>query len=138
MINSRSIDQLTPETADLCRKFIALCKLNGVKIIVTSTYRDTVSQNALYAQGRTAPGRIVTRCKGGDSFHNYHMAFDIVPVVNGKADFNNRATFEKCGILGESLGLVWGGRFTRFPDYPHFQNTGGETLAEFKAGFKHV
>ena len=85
MVNSRKIEDLQLIVAAKCRAFIAACAANGIDALITSTYRDAESQNALYAQGRTAPGRKVTNVRGGDSFHNHRCAFDFVPVVSGKA-----------------------------------------------------
>jgi peptidoglycan L-alanyl-D-glutamate endopeptidase CwlK len=131
VINSRSIDALTPKTADLCKKFIATCKTSGIDIIITSTYRDDEQQDELYAQGRTKAGHIVTNAKAGDSFHNYKMAFDFVPIVNGKADYTHESTFLKCGIIAESIGLEWAGRWAHFKELAHCQLQ-NITLAELK------
>ncbi|MGI9141709.1 MAG: M15 family metallopeptidase [Fluviibacter sp.] len=133
MINSRKIEDLHPHVASLCRKFIERCKEAGVDVLVTSTYRDHESQNALYAQGRTAPGKIVTKAKGGQSFHNHKVAFDVVPLVNGKAIWNDEGLWRKIGQIGQEVGLEWGGNW-KFQDKPHFQYTGGLTLADFQAG----
>jgi len=133
MINSRKIEDLHPHVASLCRKFIEQCKEAGVDVLVTSTYRDHESQNALYAQGRTAPGKIVTKAKGGQSFHNHKVAFDVVPLVNGKAIWNDGGLWRKIGQIGQEVGLEWGGNW-KFQDKPHFQYTGGLTLADFQAG----
>jgi len=133
MINSRKIEDLHPHVASLCRKFIEQCKEAGVDVLVTSTYRDHESQNALYAQGRTAPGKIVTKAKGGQSFHNHKVAFDVVPLVNGKAIWNDEGLWRKIGQIGQEVGLEWGGNW-KFQDKPHFQYTGGLTLADFQAG----
>ena len=70
MINSRKIEDLHPYVAKLCRAFVAACKKDGIDILITSTWRDNESQNALYAQGRTKPGKKVTNAKAGQSFHN--------------------------------------------------------------------
>lgn len=134
MINSRKIEDLRLIPAAKCRAFIAACAAAGVDVIITSTYRDTESQNALYAQGRTAPGKRVTNARGGDSFHNHRVAFDFVPVVGGKAVWNDTDIWERCGALAESVGLEWGGRWKKFPDKPHCQDTGGLTIAQYKAG----
>lgn len=134
MINSRELKDLHPRVAALCQRFIDLCKAQGIDVLITSTYRDAESQNALYAQGRTTPGRIVTNAKAGQSWHNWRCAFDFVPIVNGKAQWNDTATFERCGQIAESLGLEWAGRWTRFRELAHCQYTGGLTLADFQAG----
>ena len=42
------------------------------------TLRTFAEQDALYAQGRTKPGKIVTNAKGSQSYHCYGLAVDIV------------------------------------------------------------
>jgi peptidoglycan L-alanyl-D-glutamate endopeptidase CwlK len=134
MINSRSLDDLHPKVKVLCQKFIDECKTQGIDVIITSTYRDKESQSALYAQGRTAPGKIVTNANAGDSFHNYRVAFDFCPIVNGKAQWENLALFKQCGLIGQNLGLDWAGNWKSFKESAHLQYTAGRTLADFKAG----
>ncbi len=134
MINSRKIEDLRLIPAAKCRAFIAACAAAGVDVIITSTFRDAESQNALYAQGRTAPGKRVTNARGGDSLHNWRVAFDFVPVANGKAIWGDAKLWERCGAIAEGVGLEWGGRWKKFPDKPHCQDTGGLTIAQYKAG----
>jgi len=134
MVNSRKIDDLTPKTATLCRAFIDSCKQHGIDVIITSTYRDNESQNALYAQGRTSKGKIVTNAKAGKSFHNYRCAFDFVPVINGKAQWDDIGIFQKCGEIAKSVGLEWAGDWKAFKEYAHCQYTGGLTLADLQKG----
>jgi peptidoglycan L-alanyl-D-glutamate endopeptidase CwlK len=134
MINSRDLNDLHPKVKSLCEAFIKACKKQGIDVIITSTYRDGKSQDALYAQGRTLPGKIVTNAKAGQSFHNWRVAFDFVPVVNGKAQWSDVATFTKCGVIAESLGLEWAGRWNKFKELAHCQYTGGLRLADFQAG----
>jgi peptidoglycan L-alanyl-D-glutamate endopeptidase CwlK len=129
MINSRNINDLHPHVDVLCRKFIYECKDNGIDVLITSTYRDKESQAAIYAQGRTKPGRIVTYAKPGQSWHNFRLAFDFVPIVNGKAVWNDARMFKKCRAIGESLGLE-GLDF----EMAHLQARGGLTLAQANAG----
>lgn len=134
MINSRDLNELHPEVKRRAEAFIASCKKVGIDVLVTSTYRDAASQNALYAQGRTSPGRIVTNAKAGQSFHNWRVAFDFVPIVGGKAAWNDNALWMKCGEIGESVGLEWAGRWKKFKEFPHMQFTGGLSLADFQSG----
>jgi len=137
MVNSRAIDDLNPHVAALCIAFIDACKKQGIDVIITSTYRDIEAQNALYAKGRTIPGLKVTNAKGGFSHHNWKCAFDFVPIVGGKAVWDNAKTWEHCGKIAESVGLEWAGRWTKFTEKCHCQATGGLTLADFQAG-KHL
>lgn len=134
MIDSRSLSDLHPRVAPLCQSFIDKCAEAGIRVLITSTYRDVECQDALYAQGRTTPGHIVTNAKGGQSFHNYHVAFDFLPMVNGKPQWQNEALFEKCGVIAEGIGLEWAGRWTTFKELAHCQLTDGLKLADFQAG----
>jgi len=135
MINSRSLDELLPPVKARVDQFLADCKNHGIDLIVTSTYRDNESQDALYAQGRTTPGSIVTKAKGGQSFHNYRCAIDVVPLVNGKAVWDGaNPVWAKIGALGKLAGLDWAGDWKTFKELAHFQYTGGLTLADLNAG----
>jgi len=136
MINSRSLDDLAPPAKQRAEAFIAAAKAKGIDLLVTSTYRDSESQDALYAQGRTTPGNIVTRAKAGQSWHNWRCALDVVPLVNGKAIWDDQALWKQVGEIGKSCGLEWAGDWRTFKEYPHFQYTGGLTLAQLQQGAK--
>jgi len=135
MINSRSLDELLTPVRARVDQFLADCKNHGIDLLVTSTYRDNESQDALYAQGRTAPGNIVTNAKGGQSYHNFRCAVDIVPLVNGKPVWDGKdPIWVKVGSLGKQAGLEWAGEWKSFKELAHFQYTGGLTLADLNAG----
>ena len=134
MINSRSLNDLHPTVKLLCEQFITKCKEAGINIAITSTYRDFESQQVLYDQGRTKPGKIVTNAKPGYSYHNFRLAFDFVPTFDNKAVWDDNLLFFLCGDLGKKCGLIWGGDFKTFKDRPHFQYTQGLSLADFRAG----
>lgn len=139
MINSRSLDDLLPPVKRRVEAFIEAAKREGIDLLVTSTYRDNESQNALYAQGRTAPGKIVTNAKAGQSWHNYRCAVDVVPIVAGKPRWDVKdEVWQKIGKLGKEAGLEWAGDWKRFREYPHFQYTGGLTMAQLSTGAKIV
>lgn len=134
MINSRKLEDLHPKVAVLCQAFLDKCKEAGLDVIITSTYRDNESQNALYEQGRTTAGPMVTKARAGQSFHNYRVAFDFVPLTHGKADWNNTMAFRKCGEIAESVGLTWAGRWQHFKELAHCQYTNGLEIEDFQAG----
>lgn len=136
MINSRNISDLNPRVAKMAQSMIDKCHAEGIDLLITSTYRDSESQAALYAKGRTAPGPKVTNAKPGQSFHNWRVAFDVVPLVHGKAVWDDAALWKRIGEIGESVGLEWAGRWQTFKEMPHFQYTGGLRLADFQAGKK--
>ena len=56
---------------------------DGVTIEVISGLRSWAQQAALFAQGRTKPGRIVTKARPGSSWHNYGLAIDLGLFKNG-------------------------------------------------------
>jgi len=135
MINSRKLEDLIPQAKERVERFIALCHEQGIDLLVTSTFRDNESQGELYEQGRTKPGKIVTNAKPGESWHNYRCAVDVVPLVNGKPNWDGSdPIWQTIGELGEQAGLEWAGRWHSFKELAHFQYTGGLTLADLKSG----
>jgi peptidoglycan L-alanyl-D-glutamate endopeptidase CwlK len=135
MINSRSLDDLIPPAKERVERFLSLCKDQNIDLLVTSTYRDNESQQALYEQGRTTAGKVVTNAKAGESWHNWRCAVDVVPLVNGKPDWDgSHPIWDKVGELGEQAGLEWAGRWRSFKELAHFQYTGGLTLTDLKEG----
>lgn len=137
MIASRSLDDLHPKVKAMAEAFVAACAASAEKVdvIITSTYRDNESQQLLYEQGRARPGAIVTNAKAGESFHNYRLAFDFAPIVNGKIPWNDGALFTRCGEIGEKCGLQWAGRWTGpFREMAHLQWSGGLSLKDLQAG----
>lgn len=79
----------------------------GIDLRVIDGYRTVEQQDRLYAQGRTLPGNIVTKAKGGFSNHNFGLAIDVVPFENGKFNWNTKY-YPVIGLVGESRGLEWG------------------------------
>lgn len=138
MISSRKIEDLHPIVAAKCRAHIAACAAEGIDLLITSTYRDGAEQDRLYAIGRTTPGRKVTNARAGQSFHNYRLAYDIVPLRHGKPVWGTTGEdgklWERIGALGEAQDLEWAGRWSRFREFAHFQYTGGRPLSYFQKG----
>lgn len=139
MINSKKISDLHPKVEKLCREFLLKCQNEHMDLLITSTYRDHEAQEALYAQGRTKPGVVVTNANAGCSFHNWRLAFDVIIINNGKpvwdASEKNIEQWRRLGEIGESVGLEWAGRWKSFPEFPHFQYTEGKDLTYFQRGF---
>lgn len=138
MINSRRVCDLHPAVQRRCNAFLEACAAEGIELLITSTYRDAESQNALYAQGRTISGNKVTNARAGQSWHNWRLAFDVVPLRHGKPVWGTAGAdgelWRRIGLIGEACDLEWAGRWTKFREYPHFQFTGGLTLADMQAG----
>lgn len=108
---------------------------DGVTVEVISGLRSWAQQSALYAQGRTKPGRIVTNARPGSSWHNYGLAIDLGLFKNGVyLDEKNPKLADKLyasiGKVAAAYGIEWAGTWKSFQETPHFQVTFGLTLAE--------
>jgi LysM repeat protein len=140
-ISAQRLSGLHPVVRARAAAFLLLCAQAGLSVMVSQGVRTWEEQDALYAKGRTVPpiGRkhVVTMAKGGRSYHNFGLAFDIVVLdAVGKADWNTaHPGWSAAGALGKSVGLEWGGDWPRFKDWPHFQYTGGLSLPECRALF---
>ena len=143
------IDELRPKTKELCKLLMQKCKENGFDIETIETKRSMEIQSAYYAQGRESLLVVnslrkkaglnpitekenenkITNAKAGTSAHNYGLAFDVCPVVNGKLAWNRLDLFKKIGELSRTINidgysLEWGGDFKSIKDSPHFQLKG--------------
>ncbi len=120
---SRDITMCHPRLQVLAEKLVAEGKKQGLIIKIGECFRSVAEQDALYAQGRTTAGNIVTYARGSSysSMHQWGVAFDVIRN-DGKGLYNNNdGWFDKVGRLGKSLGLEWGGDWTSPVDKPHFQ-----------------
>ncbi len=127
----------------------------GVRLRFAYTTRTFDEQNELYAQGRTklydSNGKRlgkVTQAKGGESIHNYHLAFDIVLLLDKDGDGKfesvswDMVDFDKDGKSDwmevveyfKSVGFSWGGDW-KFKDKPHFEMTFGHTWRTLKKDY---
>ena len=143
MADSRKLEDLHPRVQTMARALLDKAAASGIPLTVTFTLRSMETQDALYAQGRTKPGKIVTNARAGYSFHNFGLALDVVPTELlklpnwGDAPATQRRAndlWAKLGAIGKSIGFRWGGDFTTIKDRPHFEWSGGLTLADLRAG----
>ena len=115
-----NIATLLPPVRPLAVALILALREAGIAAKVISGNRTYAEQDALYAQGRTKPGARVTNARGGQSNHNFGVAFDIgIFDANGKY-WEESPAYAKAGETGKKLGLQWGGDWT-FQDEPHFE-----------------
>jgi len=132
---SRRIEDLHPKLQELANAFKDACEGQNFPVSIYFTLRTIEEQDALYAQGRTTPGKIVTNAKGGESYHNYGLAFDAAPLNSDLSiNWNDPTLYAKMGIIGQSVGLEWGGRFKTIVDRPHFQFTFGLSITDLLNG----
>lgn len=98
-------------------------------------------------------GLRVTNADAGESWHNWLRALDVVPMRHGKPVWSTRGDgidddptddatddlelWQRVGMLGEAAGLEWAGRWKKFPEFPHFQFTGGLSLSALRRAHPH-
>ena len=111
-----SLDDLVPEVRAKAQQLLSYADSIGLSPKVTSVYRSCEQQNQLYAQGRTAPGQIVTHARGCVSWHTQRRAFDVYLGKGSTAD-----DYQKLGDYWKSLHGTWGGDFPGFADIGHFE-----------------
>jgi peptidoglycan L-alanyl-D-glutamate endopeptidase CwlK len=158
---SRLITDLTTEMQVKVNKAIELCKSKGVNLMVTATLRTLEEQAVYYRQSRTiveinakialfkkkgfdyladvlekcppCSGKFVTNAAPGESWHNYKMAIDVVPVFGGVAQWSDPKLWNVWTSCAKEAGL-----FTLDFEKPHaqFYSTGnpltGKTTSEIK------
>lgn len=129
MRSASVIADLAPELQVPATRLLRHSYEAGIPLVVASGKRTGAAQKALYAQGRTSPGAVVTNVRPGSSLHETGRAFDVAPLdplaPGGMGDVvipwpTDPVFWRIIGAIGEDLGLVWGGRFP-VPDYPHFE-----------------
>ncbi len=134
---SRKISDLLPTVATAATAAMAECKAAGMDILITCTWRSGEEQDQLYAQGRTKPGKKVTNAKAGQSFHQWRVALDIVPMIGGKPEWSGtHPHWQAAAKIFIKHGFEWAGAWKRFRELPHFQMTGGHPLSYFQNGGK--
>jgi len=114
------INALHPYFRDKVIALISTCKAKGIELAVVETYRTHAKQNEYKAMGKH-----YTRSSGGKSKHQYGLAIDVVPLIDSVAQWENVRLWRKVGLIGEQLGLRWGGRWRSLYDPGHFEWTGG-------------
>ena len=128
IVNTASENRLKkvhPELATRIRAMIDALAQGGINIEVVQGLRTVAEQDALFAQGRTKPGSVVTNARGGQSNHNYGLAVDVVPFTDGKPNWNApNSVWMAIGQEGGKVGLEWGGNWKKFIDKPHLQLPG--------------
>lgn len=115
---STKLDGIHPDLVAKSTKVMAAMAALGFPMVVVQGLRTAEYQASLYAQGRTAPGHIVTNCDGTKTKSNHQAqadglghAVDIAFVVNGQPSFDIKLPWACYGACAKAIGLRWGGDF---------------------------
>lgn len=113
-----SLDALAPEFKPKAIELLARCVEAGIAVRIINTKRTAEEQAAILARGASWVPR---------SKHQDGLAIDICPYsvfdLKGPDKLQwdgGDPVWEKIGIIGEALGLRWGGRWGK-KDYGHFE-----------------
>ena len=115
------------------REFMNAVKELPLTYRIISGTRTYAEQNALFAKKPK-----VTNARGGQSNHNFGIAWDVGIFENGKYYEGNTAKEDKAYVkLGELIkqkvaGLEWGGDWTSFVDKPHYQLDTGKSVSQLR------
>lgn len=138
--SEKCISQFNPIVANKARQLIKQSFVEGINIVIVQGLRTMKEQAALYAQGRTTSGYIVTNAKPGYSYHNYGLALDYALLGNdGYSVFwTVNDQWRRVAEIGKLLGFVWGGDWTYekegIVDYPHLEMTFGLAIGDLMDG----
>lgn len=125
----RDITQCHPRLQAKAKELISICASQGIHIKIGECFRTVAEQDALYAQGRTKPGKKVTNAPGSSysSQHQWGIAFDFYLKMDVDGDgstsddaYNDsKGHFKKVATIAKGLGLAWGGDWKSIVDKPH-------------------
>lgn len=114
-----NLDLIYPAFLEKVLEAIAACNALGATYIATHGFRSYGEQMALWTQGRTTGGPIVTNAKGGQSAHNFGLAMDFVRDMGPQSGVQpswDKVSYEILGQEAAKQGLHWG---AAYKDYPH-------------------
>lgn len=141
-ISIARIELLHPKLRVSARAIYEEVRALGIRMRITSTFRSFAEQQAIYNQGRTTKGPIVSWALPGTSWHNYGMAFDFSLLTeDGKAliwdtthdspDEGKQADWMQVVEVCKRHSWSWGGDWPEGKkDRPHLQYTFGKTIKQ--------
>lgn len=129
----RCIETLDLDFQKRVRGWLVEMQNSRIQPLIYCGRRSMEEQAMLYAQGRSRPGKIITQAKPGQSYHNYGLAFDWVPLRTGKGDLLDTNWDDETAFrLGEHVGLTFDlaaiswetghlqdGQYASWRDIPH-------------------
>jgi len=129
---------LAPKAQKTARVFLGIFKTAHKDVRILSGTRTYAQQDKLYAQGRTTPGNIVTNARGGQSNHNFGIAWDIGLFEQGNYIQTDAAYLALANIvLPQMTEIEWGGNWTTLKDHPHYQIKAiSESIAALRTNFE--
>lgn len=117
---------LNPSLLAKVDRVLAAMAALGFPMKIVQGLRTVEEQQALFAQGRTAPGKTVTNCDGVHKKSNHQAAadglgraVDCAFVKDGVVAWEG--PWDAYGAAAKAVGLVWGGSWVSIVDRPHLE-----------------
>lgn len=138
--SERNLSTLQPKAQPAARAFRHRLRNAAIDARILSGTRTYAEQEALFRKGRFGnQEKRVTNARGGQSNHNFGIAWDIGIFEEGtyvKRVAPYKAAAEKALVAGLDPALEWGGHWESFPDPPHFQLAVGQPVALVRRAFE--
>ncbi|MCL7943691.1 M15 family metallopeptidase [Marinobacter sp. ATCH36] len=117
----QKISSLSIRAQKEAREFMTRALSRGVSVKIISGTRTYDEQNQLFRRGRYGnPGPVITRARGGQSNHNFGIAWDIGIFREDGTYSVSESDYD--AVAEYAAGpLVWGGSWLSFKDSPHYQ-----------------
>lgn len=130
----KKLDGVHPELVKKVGRVMNAMYALGWPMMVVSGVRSTAQQQALYAQGRTTPGKVVTNADGVKDKSNHQAKADghgyavdcaFIDNPNTVIDetWSDSSPWTAYGACVKAVGLKWGGDWST-PDRPHVELPG--------------
>jgi peptidoglycan L-alanyl-D-glutamate endopeptidase CwlK len=141
----RNIETLLPAAQKFARTFMSAVKGLPNECRIISGTRTYAEQDQLFAIGRTIRKneKKVTNARGGESNHNFSIAWDIglfTPAgkyLTGDTKSEQKAYADVAKLVKQQIpGLEWGGDWDSFEDPPHYQLATGKSLKQVRTLFE--
>lgn len=133
-----NIRGMRPAAQELARKSLKKLIATGVDARIISGTRGYAEQNALFRQGRFGnPGPVVTNARGGYSWHNFGLAWDIGIFSSTGKYQTGSGPYNAASAHAKIPGLQWGGDWSSFKDPPHYQAIpAGQSISQARNYFE--
>lgn len=139
--SEKNIATLLPKMQAKAREVMKMAAARGattgIRCLILSGTRTYAEQDELYRQ---IPR--VTKAAGGQSNHNFGIAFDIglfkgSKYLTGSSKAEDKAYSDFAAAVKQSIPhLEWGGDWRSFKDPPHYQFATDKSLAQIRNAFE--
>lgn len=133
--SERHLYTVHPNLQIIARTMINRSKSGKYDLKIISGTRSYKEQDDLYSMGRTTEGSIITNAKGGQSNHNFGLAFDIGLFDDRGRYLTNEGPYIEVREYSKDMDIEWGGDWKSFKDFPHYQLKTGKSISSIRRDF---